>query len=81
MAGTGTITMHMVGDRWCASTHKNYTNDGTVNAVSQGLLHSVTPSVSKDSDMLDMNSIRDVRLMLSHHRLQGSLLVVPTHLD
>jgi hypothetical protein len=47
MAGTGTVKMHIVETDGMPQSTKNHTDDGTVNAVSQGLLHSVTPSVSK----------------------------------
>jgi hypothetical protein len=47
MAGTGTITMHAVETNGVHQPTKNDTNDGTVTPVSQGLLQSVTSSVSK----------------------------------
>jgi hypothetical protein len=47
MAGTGTFTMHVVGTDDVPQPTKNDTNDGTVNAVFQEILHSFTPSVSK----------------------------------
>lgn len=47
MAGTGTVKMNIVGTDGMPQSTKIDTNDGTVNTVSQGLLHSVTPSVSK----------------------------------
>ncbi|PNF38684.1 hypothetical protein B7P43_G17870 [Cryptotermes secundus] len=72
MAGTGTVKMNTVGADGMPQSTKIDTNDGTVNAVSQGLLHSVTPSVSKGSDMLDINSLCDIRSNLLTPQATGS---------
>jgi hypothetical protein len=47
MAGTGTTTMHTAGTNEVPQPTMDDTNVGTLNTFFQGILQSVTPSVSK----------------------------------
>jgi hypothetical protein len=72
MAGTGRTKMYMALTNGMPQPTKNDTNVGVLNTFFQGILQSVTLSVSKGSDVLDINSLCDIRTNLFTPQSTGS---------